>query len=119
MNTNTNETRRFPYLEDGPGYSPDGGSFWRKGNQIFWSSGDITDLKDGLMFRFMKASGEDYSEWSDQKREQVKMEYAEKRRKYKKQMEDHKEWVDFHVDAAESKLTDDEKTALRECYRGY
>jgi hypothetical protein len=58
-------------LPDGPGYSPDGGRYWVKGNLLFWSDGGIWDMNEGGLIRTLPELGmhaENFSLWSDEKR---------------------------------------------------
>jgi len=69
-------------LPAGPGWSPDGGKFWVKDNLVYWSDGDITDMNNGGVFRTMPGNythEENYSEWSDEKRAEVKAKFKAER----------------------------------------
>jgi hypothetical protein len=57
--TMTNKNN-FP---DGPGYSPDGGSFWARDGKLYWEDGDVTSAD--IFFRSMPCKhGIDYSAWT-------------------------------------------------------
>ena len=69
-------------LPEGPGWSPDGGKFWVKGDLLYWHDGTIWDMRDGCIIRSMHYDhDEDYSAWSDDKRAAV---LAENRAEYAK-----------------------------------
>lgn len=63
-----------PKTPQGPGWSPDGGAFWRRDGKIYWESGHVAP--DFGMIRESPESipesewhlHEDYSSWSDRKR---------------------------------------------------
>lgn len=40
-------------LPDGPGWSPDGGRCWINDNVVYWHDGEISDLNEGGVIRFM------------------------------------------------------------------
>ncbi len=68
---------------DGQYMSPDFGYFYVRDNKAYCEDGDILDLEDehGTCFRFVPTEFvEDYSKWSDMKRESVLKEYAKERR---------------------------------------
>ena len=70
------------WLKDGPGFSPDGGRFWKRGDKIFWEDGEITSATSEGVFRCMKIKGrdcEDFSQRSEEKRKAVQAEYAKRR----------------------------------------
>ncbi len=57
-------------MNDGPGWSPDGGKFWKKGDKLYWHDGEVTNAN--LLIRVgmsgTSCDHEDYSAWSDEKR---------------------------------------------------
>lgn len=64
------------WLPDGPGYSPDGGNFWCKGELVYWEDGEVTKLSDGVFRALSYTTGVDYSQWDDIKRAAARAEYA-------------------------------------------
>ena len=107
-----NETR------NGPGWSPDGGYFWRKDGKLYWSDGDITD--DGGMMRQMPCddpksfySGvENFSEWSDEKRATVRAEAQKKRDEYRAKSDAYIAKIEALCAIAKTKLTPEEYEAV-------
>lgn len=107
-------------LSEGPSWSPDGGSFWRKGGKIYWEDGDITE--DGGMMREMLYSipesewhkYEDYSAWSDEKRAEVVAKHKAERDQYKKEKAEYDEQIKALCITAKSKLTKEEYEAVQQ-----
>lgn len=104
---------------NGPSWSPDGGSFWRKDGKLYWEDGDITE--DGGMMREMPTMTpesewhkfEDFSAWTDEHRSKVKAEKAAERAAAKKA---HDEWVAgirALQESAKAKLTPEEYEAVQ------
>lgn len=53
----------FMHLPNGPGFSPDGGRFWVKGNLLYWKDGEVWDMTEGWVIRaMMYDEGDDYSD---------------------------------------------------------
>lgn len=99
---------------NGPGWSPDGGAFWRKDGKIYWEDGEITDGNE--MIREMigvKSDGEDYSVWTNEHRARVKAEKAAERAEAEMA---HEKWVaEVRVlqESAKAKLTVEEYEAVQ------
>jgi hypothetical protein len=104
---------------NGPSWSPDGGSFWRKDGKLYWEDGSITD--DGGMMREMPTPipesewhlYEDYSAWSDEKRAEVAAARKAEREQAKSA---HDEWVAVIralQASAKAKLTEEEYEAVQ------
>jgi hypothetical protein len=67
----------IPHLPQGPGWTPDGGVFWVRDNFIYWPDGDIWDMNKGQIPCRTWDPGnldktEDFSQWSDEKREAIR-----------------------------------------------
>lgn len=101
-------------LPDGPGWSPDGGKFWVKGDVLYWEDGDVWDMTDGGVIRL--AGGpfhhEDYSEWSDEKRAEVRAIHAASRKIQKVNDRARKKELKALQKSARKKLTDAEFAAV-------
>jgi hypothetical protein len=103
-------------IEQGPGYSPDGGNLWRQGNLIYWQDGDVVNLeeRDSYIIRYMRlTNGEDYSKWTDEQCAKVKAERAEQIAKYKTHAEELTARRDKLVKSAKAKLTTEEFEAVQ------
>jgi len=48
-------------LPEGPGWSPDGGKFWVKGDLLYWHDGTIWDMRDGCIIRSMHYDHDEYA----------------------------------------------------------
>jgi hypothetical protein len=109
-----------PHINQGPGFSPDGGHLWRKGDKIYWNDGAVVDLSERELYliRYMPCEhGEDYSLWSDEKRAKVAEEVRIERERYKSEEAIRADRRDALVASAEAKLTEEEIDALQVCYR--
>lgn len=109
---------KFMNLPDGPGWSPDGGQFWVKGDSLYWHDGDVTDLSAGCALRTMPGGyqhDDNYSLWTDEERALIKAE-SDKRYAVKLQEEQVREANrDSLRSSAKSKLTADEIEACDLC----
>ena len=110
---------------EGPGWSPDGGRFWRKDGKLYWEDGDITE--DGGIMREMPdlrpksewKEGENYSLWSDEKRAEVKAAKKAERDLYEKERADEFAKYKALCLSAKSKITREEYEAIQwSDYRG-
>lgn len=102
-------------IEQGPGYSPDGGNLWREGNLIYWEDGDIVNLEQhhSYIIRYMRlTNGVDYSKWTDEQRETAKKEKAERIAKHKARVAELTAKRDGLVESAKAKLTIEEFEAV-------
>jgi hypothetical protein len=63
-------------IQDGFGFSPDGGEFEIRNNTAYWEDGDITENFNTAWVRWMPATNgkEHYADWTDEKRAAVKAE---------------------------------------------
>lgn len=100
------------WLEDGPGWSPDGGQYWVRDGKAYWHNGDVTDLSKGLWFRTMPFKHtENYSLWSEEERAARWAKTQADNLAYRNE-EDRKEAVRRALrKSARAKLTDDEAEA--------
>lgn len=115
-------------LPDGPGWSPDGGDFWVKGDLLYWSDGSIWDMRDGGMIRTMPDGPtpesewhkyENFSAWSDEKRAEAVAENMAKREDAKKQQDEEMARIKLLCISAKSKITQEEYEAIQWSeYRG-
>ena len=101
-------------LPDGPGWSPDGGKFWVKGDLLYWSDGSVWDMRDGGIIRTMPNGyqhDEDYSSWSEERRSATlsaaRVEYA----RYAEEEKQREERRNALRASALTKLTADEAEA--------
>lgn len=96
----------------GPWFAPHGGGYyWRQDGKTYWQNGDITEWEACVR---VPANGEveDFRKWSDEKRHQVRMEFAAKRREYQQDRAIKRRIRAALVASAKSKLTTDEYDAL-------
>jgi hypothetical protein len=108
----------------GPGWSPDGGAFWRKDGKEYWEDGDITENAIFRVSLYVAPESdwhkyENYSEWSDEKRAAVKAEYAAKREAEEKEELERIERREHLCAIARIKLTEEEYNAVIDSGRGY
>lgn len=103
-------------MQEGPGWSPDGGRFWVRAGFIYWENGDIGDISKGQCpGRIMPGGnnhGEDFSAWTDEHRAKVKKQWAEQRAAQKQSQD---AWLEKHerlVASARGKLTAEELEAV-------
>jgi hypothetical protein len=63
-------------IQDGFGFSPDGGEFEIRNNTACWEDGDITENFNTAWVRWIPATNgkEHYADWTDDKRTAVKTE---------------------------------------------
>lgn len=113
------ENLRYPALEDGPHWTPDGGYFWAKGGKYYWPNGDVTTVQPA---RLWDQGGnlhavEDYSAWSDEKRAAIWKETQLKRLRIKRDQARYARKLAKAVAIAEAKLTEEDIEALRDHYR--
>lgn len=108
--------RCFP--EDGHWYSPDGGSCFVKDGNIYWASGEV--MPNTGIRRMMKVEhGEDYSQWSEEKRANVLAETIKKREAYEQQRQEYYIKQGLLIESARTKLTEEEFAAVFESGRDY
>ncbi len=113
------------YSPNGPGFSPDGGHFWRKDGKLYWADGDITP-DGGIMREMPPLPGhengvpesewhkyENYSAWSDEKRAAVLAAKKTERDAYKKEVEEEREQIKALCISAKAKLTKEEYAAIQ------
>ena len=103
---------------NGPSWSPDGGRFWRKDGKLYWSDGEITD--DGGIMREMPTMPgvdyshyENYSEWSDEKRAEVKAKLAAERAELARLEKLEEDEIKALCISAKAKLTKEEYDAIQ------
>jgi hypothetical protein len=103
-------------MNQGPGWSPDGGYFWVRGSKMYWEDGDVWELKPGkapvIRLAVHKVNCEDFSKWSDEKRRATlaarKAEIEENRRRENRALARR----DALVYSARKKITKDEFDAV-------
>jgi hypothetical protein len=104
-------------LPDGHYFSPGGGLFYVRDNVAYWEDGCVFPLDRGdgscLAILYMDMdSGEDYSQWSDEKREAVAAEKAEQRRSWTEERAVEETKLQALRDSAREKLTPQEYDAV-------
>ena len=102
-------------ISQGPGYSPDGGNLWRRGNLIYWDDGQVTNLEEHVSYiiRYMRlTNGEDYSKWTDEQRAKAKSERANQIARHKARVEELTAARDKLVESARVKITIEEFEAV-------
>jgi hypothetical protein len=100
------------WLKDGPGWSPDVGAYWKRRNKIYFEDGEVMDVDvDEGVFRTMDMECEDFSQWSEEKRQSVRAEWAEKRRLHKKEYDAEQKRIESLRISARTKLTPEEAEA--------
>ena len=103
-------------LPQGPGWSPAGGEFWVRGNFIYWSDGDVGDLRLGqgpCSVGFGNYEGvEDFSAWTDEHRAEVKKSFAKRRDEWARQAAEAEAARIKLVESARKKLTEEEFLAV-------
>lgn len=103
---------------NGPGWSPDGGSFWRKDGKIYWEDGAICDdgwireMPDDPIPESEWHKYEDYSAWSDEKRAEVKAQNKIEREQYEASMKLWADGIRALRASAKTKLTEEEWDAM-------
>lgn len=108
-------------MDQGPGWSPDGGYFWVRGDFIYWADGEVGQISKGN-FPCRQGFGdysnvEDFSAWSDKKRASVLAETIRKRDEYKSAQNKYYTKRSELVAAARAKLTEEEFSAVWEAGR--
>ena len=82
---------KLMHLPDGPGWSPDGGYFWVKGDTLDWEDGATWDMNDGCVIRvgFGPYECENFSAWTDERRAAALAAAAERREQIMRDIERH------------------------------
>ena len=105
-------------IPDGPNWSPDGGYFFTRGNKLFWEDGEITDMPIDQLIGIRVMPGglhcEDFSQWTDEHRTEVKEAYRVRREANRKMMAMVEEKRKILVARAKRKLTKAEFKAVLE-----
>lgn len=80
---------KLMHLPDGPGWSPDGGYFWVKGDTLYWEDGATWDMNDGCVIRvgFGPYECENFSAWTDEQRAAALAAAAERREQIRKEID--------------------------------
>jgi hypothetical protein len=104
-------------MNQGPGWSPDGGRFWVRGTNIYWEDGSIGDLTTGRGVPCRVGihntfHNEDYSKWTDEQRAQVAARHEEARKKNKAEMDEFWKENERLCKSARAKLTEEEWDAV-------
>jgi len=106
----------FPphFLQEGPGFSPDGGRLFVREGVIYWANGDVTPAEGPqIMIRYMPCDdGEDYSLWTDDQRARRREEGTRQREDYQAQEEADRAAEEALVESARGKLTEEEFQAV-------
>jgi len=94
-------------LPDGPGFSPDGGAYWKKGDRIYFYDGDVYFAAEkGPFMRWMPTeTGEDFSAWSDEERAIAKTGWKVRREEEQRRQEESKKRRQELRASAKAKLT--------------
>jgi hypothetical protein len=98
-------------MQDGPGWSPDGGKFWVRDNVIYWESGEVTQLGPGVFFRTMPGGydhDEDYSSLTDEQRAERLARYRAIKQIWDEKRKSQQDARDRLIESARSKLTTEE-----------
>lgn len=105
-------------ITDGPNWSPDGGYFWKRDGKLFWEDGEITDVPQDQVIGFRLMPGhvhcEDFSQWTDEHRAEVKEAFRLRRETNRKMMALVEENRQRLVLSAKRKLTKAEFKAVLE-----
>ena len=111
-------------MNQGPGWSPDGGYFWVRGHEIFWEDGSIGDITTGKGVPCRVGIGapptiEDYSQWTDEHRARVVAETKARRANWKKA--EVRAWRKGGLlrDSARAKITKEEWDAIQDSDEDY
>jgi hypothetical protein len=102
------EYQKSMKLADGAYFSPDGGSFWAKGDALYWEDGEITSNEGKYLRCVPMPKGEDFSLWSYEERREVREKMAILRELNKKEGEEY--------EARQSLLVNSDYEATKEEY---
>lgn len=114
----------FKSMKDGFYWSPDGGHFEKRNNNIYWKDGEFWDesKQTGVILRLgsqydERPESEWFSKWSDEKRDSVWQDTLRKRAEYQAQQEEREKEIEATVNRVKPLISELEWDDLAEYFR--